>query len=479
MKNPVVIPTYPPNYEYPPSDYRNIHGRPSVTVSPKGLTLGTSEYFNDGADFGPDTPGTSTCGIQEAINASNNILLLEGSYNPSVTITVAQPTRIVGYGATLTKVAGTEYYLFDFSGQAGNSIEGVTFDANAPNMTPDETLLTDGEPCIVYDVSSNYTKILRCTFKNYKGLPILGALSNSQIGTFALEVEVGWCEFYQNNPGSYSDYMDNIGFTSLGGSVHDNYLSIYAQEGIFLYESDDVACYGNTVDVNGTYAGPGFTANGISVGSCRGCLIFGNVVRLNVDSAVGIFIQQENDNTSSRSCVGNAFVGNTVRWTGASTNGVGVLIPSDADTNVVNDNIFVGNLFINLNNVFTPPSTGTAENNRFFNNLAPGLGSVWYTSLPPSTTMAVGNEGLNPQGFGLTTPSVPASGTAQANTFPFPVRVYLLTGGTATAYTITDPSGNAETFSVTLTAGLEITLDPGASVTLTYTVAPTWVWYGV
>jgi len=38
-----------------------------VTVSAKGLANGQSAFQNDGADFGPDTPGTTTCGIQEAI----------------------------------------------------------------------------------------------------------------------------------------------------------------------------------------------------------------------------------------------------------------------------------------------------------------------------------------------------------------------------------------------------------------------------
>lgn len=38
-----------------------------LTVSPVGVA--TTGAVNDGADFGPDTPGTTTCGIQEALNA--------------------------------------------------------------------------------------------------------------------------------------------------------------------------------------------------------------------------------------------------------------------------------------------------------------------------------------------------------------------------------------------------------------------------
>lgn len=41
----------------------------TISVSPKGITNGLSAIANDGARFGPDTPGTQTSGIQEALNA--------------------------------------------------------------------------------------------------------------------------------------------------------------------------------------------------------------------------------------------------------------------------------------------------------------------------------------------------------------------------------------------------------------------------
>lgn len=42
--------------------------KPSVTVSSKGIANRTSTIPNDGADFGPDTPGTKTNGAQEAVD---------------------------------------------------------------------------------------------------------------------------------------------------------------------------------------------------------------------------------------------------------------------------------------------------------------------------------------------------------------------------------------------------------------------------
>jgi hypothetical protein len=88
------------------------------------------------------------------------------------------------------------------------------------------------------------------------------------------------------------------------------------------------------------------------------------------------------------------------------------------------------------------------------------------------------NLGYNPQGFFVSTPCVAASGTDVTNTLPFPVRIYILTIGTTTAYQVTDPSGTAQAITTVLQAGQEITLDSGAKIRFTYIVAPTWKRYG-
>ena len=56
-------------------------GKTALTISP----VGTAQGFptNNNADFGPDTPGTTTSGIQEAINTgyTNFELLNVTGYN--------------------------------------------------------------------------------------------------------------------------------------------------------------------------------------------------------------------------------------------------------------------------------------------------------------------------------------------------------------------------------------------------------------
>ena len=76
------------------------------------------------------------------------------------------------------------------------------------------------------------------------------------------------------------------------------------------------------------------------------------------------------------------------------------------------------------------------------------------------------------------TPSVPASATAQENTNPYPVDVYLY-GGTVTEIQITK-GGTAYTVFSNSTglalSGQAYKLNPGDSITVTYTAAPSWEW---
>ena len=80
-----------------------------------------------------------------------------------------------------------------------------------------------------------------------------------------------------------------------------------------------------------------------------------------------------------------------------------------------------------------------------------------------------GLNGYNPRGS-LTAPSIPASGTAYTNNFGVAVRVFI-SGGTVSAIAI-NGTGTG------LTSG-PITLAPGETITLTYTAAPTWTWFGL
>jgi len=119
--------------------FRNVKGKPSITVSAKGISNGLSDTYNDGADFGPDTmlnatspnqygpPYTQTSGIQEAynygkikyqnsnMNGDFTIVLSEGIFllNADVNIVIGRSSTdlsnpsavdIIGQGRTKTAV---------------------------------------------------------------------------------------------------------------------------------------------------------------------------------------------------------------------------------------------------------------------------------------------------------------------------------------------------------------------------------------
>jgi hypothetical protein len=86
-----------------------------ITVSSRGITNGLSSVANDGNDFGPDTPGTTTSGLQEALNAPNKGV----NYGPGA----------AGFGLRLTS-GGYFYYTnalyYSNTFTTGIKIEGNT-----------------------------------------------------------------------------------------------------------------------------------------------------------------------------------------------------------------------------------------------------------------------------------------------------------------------------------------------------------------
>jgi hypothetical protein len=112
----------------------------------------------------------------------------------------------------------------------------------------------------------------------------------------------------------------------------------------------------------------------------------------------------------------------------------------------------------------------------FSGNINDGYTGVFVNSgLTSSTGLIHDNVGIS---FTPTTPAVPASGTAQENTNPYPVNVYLY-GGTVTEIQVTK-NGTAYTVFSNATglalSGQVYKLNPNDSITITYTSAPTWDW---
>lgn len=98
-----------------------------------------------------------------------------------------------------------------------------------------------------------------------------------------------------------------------------------------------------------------------------------------------------------------------------------------------------------------------------------GFGLEWGVALTPglrTDTTATNGSGLD-QGAGFSAPAVPASGTPVTNTSPVSATV-TVSGGTGTNVAVNGV--NQGTFDGTYT------VPAGGTITLTYSVAPTWTW---
>lgn len=103
-----------------------------ITISARGIANGLSSVANDGARFGPDTPGTKTCGIQEAFNSvprnvgyATNVAAIYIHFNPGdffctnvieFSNTFVTSIKLEGAGLLGTRIiyAGTTNAPFDF-----------------------------------------------------------------------------------------------------------------------------------------------------------------------------------------------------------------------------------------------------------------------------------------------------------------------------------------------------------------------------
>ena len=100
---------------------------------------------------------------------------------------------------------------------------------------------------------------------------------------------------------------------------------------------------------------------------------------------------------------------------------------------------------------------------------ANGYGLSWGQQLTAGirTDTAATNGTSFDGGSGFATPAVPASGTPATNTSPLPAQV-VISGGTLSNVVVNGSSVG--------TGDGTYTVPPGATITLSYTVAPTWTW---
>lgn len=157
------------------------------------------------------------------------------------------------------------------------------------------------------------------------------------------------------------------------------------------------------------------------------------------------------------------------------TGGTGIAL------NYVNDTVFQ---YLSVIDTQTPVLITTTlaayagANNTVLGGDFSHAGGIGYY-LPSQCIVFQNVVGINNKGFSITTPSMPLSEVSYQNQNPFTVKIFITDVGTVTSLNVTDVFGASQVINTTLFAGQELTLNSQCKIAITYSVAPSWKWYGV
>ena len=461
-------------------------GVPGITVSSKGIANGLSTEYNDGYDFGPDSynpsvtsgvPLTQTSGIQEAVNYvfSNNggkIILKAGVYTIS-------STDINKYGNLIDIPTNPAT-----NGNSGSqNVINISIEGEVSGVQWSETSVTDSTSgTIIYVTSSAPT-------------PPTGYYSS----IFGVDPNPDNPR-YVNNIGLYLDKITIMQSNPATWAAYNLQFCQYVIIGDINAQTEQATLTSAPTSTNaiGVISSMGYTngivANIITVVGYYAGILQGTSMTIN---RLGVFY-----------CV--VAIGGPISNPPSDTNYPGHSSHiAFADLQMCSNYLgnseyplfgtFVTSLFISIldisdgssapfqtsSYIYAPSTLPTNESyiqiiiGWWMNYVASNINIQDYFINQPIENVKIlklanysSNGGLNP-----TTPSVPSSGTALQNTNPYSVKAYVQ-GGAITEIQITIGSNTYTVYSnSTASAVYEgFTLPAGASITLTYTTAPTWSW---
>ena len=218
-------------------------------------------------------------------------------------------------------------------------------------------------------------------------------------------------------------------------------------EGLILWGGDSLNVKNNIIVGCASNNGPGGFGGALDVRGVTNSQLSDNVVVNNGHGGIGLDSASIQGTTVN--CVGNILSGNIARDDGQ------------------NYDAFTG--------AHTQQGSGIKElsggqgPNTYLNNLVSGNITNWGIS--STGNVLRGNQNYNPVGKFTAQPPVPASGTLYTNTLNADAMV-TITGGTVTGISIGgQPTGLTATPAT-------VRVPAGQTITLTYSAAPTWVWFG-
>jgi len=433
-----------------------------ITVSSRGISNGLSKVYNDGADFGPDTmqgatskdqygpPYSPTLGIQEAINyvtpTGGAIRMFDGIYD----ITNAP-----------FQTDGTWYYQIML-----------------PQIPSNDTQLNIaivGNPASRGGLNGNNAYTGGVTIRSLASLP-----SGESGFIFGVPVANGPISFFNN----INLAIDGIHFqTQTGGNLGGMGLApLWSGVIGHIYIDTNTTVYPPTTLNSGTGFMWGIGSNS-NVSYAEEISVFGYYRGVYLNSASHMQINKINVNSCYYGLEADgAYYGAHISHYDVQNCAYGIYFQPTATGNpivIVIDLISMGDQ-VTSGYPFDYVATVYDTSNGGLHYLKGNIQYTEGTVTPNFILTQYSKIELTPIGYKATvsTPSVPASGTAQQNQNPYVVEAYI-SGGAVTQITRTTLEGATYTVYSNSTASavnMPVRLDPGDSITITYTTAPTWTW---
>lgn len=404
----------------------NDRRKPYVFVTPQGP--------DDGGDFGPNTPRTTTSGIQEALDYAHeycrDVYVWGGRGGMHAGVFVPNPytlheTLRVPWNQDF-RLDGGNYHLI-YTEDTGDAItidsqmncrykfgliecrsDGAAVRIKPETAGPDDMVVITAS---VFDFSAVCSRGTGILIDSSKG-PVI----NSKV--FAEET---------NTLGKGVHLTDAGG--SAKGVIQDNLIQVM---------------YTNQYHATGGCAG-------LQIGDPASAHIIHNRIESSVHAPMGVYFDEE-----------------TKKYTAPQE----FQVPEDA----------IGIEIFAQDNLFTLA---------FYGKRAPGKDIVFQPAAKDNTVFVFGlPNGITnkatiptnriipnwPVGFDVSTPALPASGAYLVNTSSYLVQVFILTPGEVSDWTIADAKGTSQTFAGALQVGQTFLLEPGDKAKFTYSKAPTWKW---
>lgn len=182
-------------------------------------------------------------------------------------------------------------------------------------------------------------------------------------------------------------------------------------------------------------------------------------------------------NSANGGVIGNNLLSGAQNAIVLDTGAAGYSVHDNKCSSTTSDTIFTRGTNSSIHdNVLTGggiTESGAANNNDIHDNSIPSGKTI---TLVGTGTKVRNNPGYNPRGHSVTQPGVPASTVAVTNTTGCDCMV-LIAGGTLTAIII---GGSATGITAAAAAGSvhSVRVPVGQTIAITYSVAPTWQWFG-